>query len=307
MKYCFLILVFCIAAISAKADSQMENSALLLKKAQQAFAEKNCETGLRYLRAYQNLKPDHGAAYFAELYLRGYCLGINPQKAAQIILPLAEKGFKPIYAVAGYLLFHGIGIPKDTEKANYWFRGYAAGLLGGDLKTSLGLTEVFLIAAGLEKSDALSDEIKRFHRLESGDPKEQVELAQRLLNGNGIPKDPKLARRWLEWTAFQRKHVPAMYELARWYRDGIGGEKDDNGRYSMLITASMAGHIPAMVDLAHFFADPAGTSYSLYNAHKWLIRAQDKGADVMREIAQVRSNLSDAEIAASIRSARRKY
>jgi localization factor PodJL len=110
----------------------------------------------------------------------------------------------------------------------------------------------------------------------AGEPNAQYELATRLLDGRGLPKDQAAAARWFERAA-QVGLAPAQYRLGSMYEKGIGVSRDPAAAKSWYLKAAEAGNARAAHNLAVMAADPGSGAANYPQAAKWFRKAAELG------------------------------
>ncbi len=95
-------------------------------------------------------------------------------------------------------------------------------------------------------------EAVRYYRMaaESGEPRGQMELARMYLSGEGVDKDPAVAREWIE-KARAQGHAPATVQIAYAHINGAMGYPKDYAQARALFQQALdAGHEQARSGLA---------------------------------------------------------
>ena len=110
----------------------------------------------------------------------------------------------------------------------------------------------------------------------AGEPKAQYELAMRLFEGRGLPKDQPAAARWFERAA-SLGLAPAQYRLGSMYEKGIGVTRDPAAAKRWYLKAAEAGNARAAHNLAVMNADPSGGEPNYLEAAKWFRKAAELG------------------------------
>ena len=111
----------------------------------------------------------------------------------------------------------------------------------------------------------------------AGLPNAQYELAIRLFEGRGAPKNQPAAARWFERAALLGL-VPAQYRLGSMYEKGIGVTRDPGVAKRWYLKAAQAGNVRAAHNLAAMSADPNGGEPNYPEAAKWFRKAGELGA-----------------------------
>jgi localization factor PodJL len=109
-----------------------------------------------------------------------------------------------------------------------------------------------------------------------GAPAAQYELALRLFEGRGLPKDQSAAARWFERAA-SLGLAPAQYRLGSMLEKGIGVAPDRAAAKRWYLEAAEAGNARAAHNLAVMDAEPAGDEPNYVEAAKWFRKAGELG------------------------------
>ncbi len=110
----------------------------------------------------------------------------------------------------------------------------------------------------------------------AGQPNAQYELAMRLIEGRGLPKDQPAAARWLERAA-SAGLAPAQYRLGSMYEKGIGVTRDPAAAKRWYLKAAEAGNARAAHNLAVMSAEPGEGAPNYSEAVKWFRKAAELG------------------------------
>jgi localization factor PodJL len=107
-------------------------------------------------------------------------------------------------------------------------------------------------------------------------PNAQYELAMRLFEGRGLPKDQPAAARWFERAALAGL-APAQYRLGSMYEKGVGVTRDTAAAKRWYLKAAQAGNARATHNLAVMSAAPDGGEPNYAEAVKWFHKAAELG------------------------------
>ncbi|MGD0722544.1 MAG: hypothetical protein ABR970_16015 [Roseiarcus sp.] len=110
----------------------------------------------------------------------------------------------------------------------------------------------------------------------AGDPAAQFELASRLAEGRGLPRDPRAAFSWFDRAAAQGL-APAQYRLGSLYDKGIGVTRDPVAARTWYGKAADAGNARAMHNLAVLIAEGGGAKPDYSQAAGWFHKAGQLG------------------------------
>ena len=110
----------------------------------------------------------------------------------------------------------------------------------------------------------------------AGAPAAQYELALRLFEGRGLPKDQPAAASWFERAA-SLGLAPAQYRLGSMLEKGIGVPPDRAAAKRWYLKAAEAGNARAAHNLAVMDAEPADDEPNYVDAAKWFRKAGELG------------------------------
>jgi localization factor PodJL len=110
----------------------------------------------------------------------------------------------------------------------------------------------------------------------AGQPNAQYELAMRLFEGRGVPKDQPAAARWFERAALAGL-APAQYRLGSMYEKGVGVTRDPAAAKRWYLKAAEAGNARAAHNLAVMSAEPGEGAPNYSEAVKWFRKAAELG------------------------------
>ena len=110
----------------------------------------------------------------------------------------------------------------------------------------------------------------------SGNAPAQFEIAVRLSDGKGLPRDAKTAVSWFERAAKQGL-APAQYRLGSIYEKGVGVTADPALAVAWYEKAAGQGNIRAMHNLAVMSAEGAGAKPDYGKAVTWFTKAASYG------------------------------
>lgn len=110
----------------------------------------------------------------------------------------------------------------------------------------------------------------------AGDPRSQLELARRYLQGDGIEQDFAEASEWFREAAIQGV-ANAQYNLAVLYERGLGVTKDDVRALLWYHSAAEQSHPLAQYNLGNFYLQGRGIPLSYGEAVRWFRAASRQG------------------------------
>ncbi|MCM2291477.1 peptidoglycan-binding protein [Allorhizobium sp. BGMRC 0089] len=109
-----------------------------------------------------------------------------------------------------------------------------------------------------------------------GDPAAMYEVANRYIDGRGVPSDFAQAAIWYQRAA-DKGLVPAKYRLAGLYEKGTGVPRDIARAKSLYQQAADAGNASAMHNLAVLYASGEAGQPDMAKAAEWFTRAANLG------------------------------
>lgn len=145
--------------------------------------------------------------------------------------------------------------------------------------TAPGANEDLTTGSIARTSDALPDAIGGSMlrmRAVQGDPSAQLEIADRLAEGRGVPSDPAAAARWLEKAAAQGL-APAQHRLGSLYEKGRGVPRDIMVARRWYEQAAASGNVRAMHNLGVIHAEGGLGKPDFNAAIVWFRMAAERG------------------------------
>ena len=109
-----------------------------------------------------------------------------------------------------------------------------------------------------------------------GDPAAEYEIAQRYVEGRGLPQDLAAAADWFDRAAKQGL-APAQFRLGSFYEKGLGVTKSLEAARQLYSAAADAGNAKAMHNLAVLYAEGIDGKPDYPTASKWFRKAADYG------------------------------
>lgn len=255
-----------------------------------ALVENDCDLALTLIEAFMKKDPDLGLFFRAEQREKGRCLPRNLKKAFKLYAEAHEIGAFGAGYRLGYMHLHGLGTPKDREKAIFWFRRVALRDNAAHDANKFASARVYLSDRPLPAE--LLAEIDWVWRTDQGSPRKKYVAALRVEAGNDMPRDCKVAKRWL-WSAATEGMLEAQFELAHWYFDGTCTARDPSHAKSFLHEAARNGFLPAAIELGRRHMDGRGVRKHDLSAYAWLLSAQARGADVATDLRRLEAVLDD--------------
>ncbi|MFD1704521.1 hypothetical protein ACFSCV_16055 [Methylopila henanensis] len=113
-------------------------------------------------------------------------------------------------------------------------------------------------------------------RAVQGDPSAQLEIADRFLDGRGVPADAAAAARWLEKAAAQGL-APAQHRLGSMYEKGRGVPRDILTARRWYEQAAASGNVRAMHNLGVIYAEGGLGKPDFGAASVWFRMAAERG------------------------------
>jgi len=112
----------------------------------------------------------------------------------------------------------------------------------------------------------------------AGSPAAQYELAQRLFEGRGAPKNQRAAALWFERAAAAGL-APAQFRIGMMYEKGMGVARDRAAARRWYLQAAEAGNARAAHNLAVTYAEPQDGKPDYAEAAKWFRKAGALGVE----------------------------
>ncbi len=110
----------------------------------------------------------------------------------------------------------------------------------------------------------------------AGEPAALYELASRLSDGRGLPRDPALAAKLYDKAA-QAGLVPAQFRLGSIHDKGTGVARDPAAARAWYERAAASGHVQAMHNLAVLLAEGMEGKPNYAAASRWFLEAAEHG------------------------------
>lgn len=134
---------------------------------------------------------------------------------------------------------------------------------------------------------------------DQGDPQACLELAERSLEGDGVPRDVAKAAALFEKAA-KGGLADGWFRLGKIHHDGLTGTPDYGWALEYFTTAAKAGVVEAQHNIGAMLVSARGVKRDYVEGLAWLILAKQSGAPTDAE-AQVRTRLAKrpAEIASA--------
>jgi hypothetical protein len=216
------------------------------------------------------------------MYESGECLPMDKTKAAEYLDRAAEAGHEPAYPFLGYMYANGLGVERDPDEARYWFKKYVLTVMW---KSKEGRLEgISSILHDRKIPASLEEELRWIETVLAAGPREQVKIAIRLRDGDGLPLDREAAYALLR-KAIAEGIPEAKYELGRGFlaRDYVYGRsfrhQEVRLALSYLSQAARVRYAPAEKALGLIYADPDGHEYLPFWGYVLLLRAKQDGAE----------------------------
>jgi len=231
------------------------------------------DQALRWLRWAAERGDAEAALVIARLYDGNDGLPADPAKALTWYRRAAQAGVRAAYApLVRHLLAQGRG-----AEAEPWLERLAR---GGDANAALTLARLRLDlrhgAPGVAADPARA--VWWLTRAAEGHDAQAAYVLGRLyLEGRGVTRNARLARRWLEAARAGGERRAILHRLlGRLYLYGQGGERDEARGLELLRQAAADGDADAAFLLAEFHAARTGDA-DLEAAERWYRRAAELG------------------------------
>ena len=110
----------------------------------------------------------------------------------------------------------------------------------------------------------------------NGDPAAMYELASRMMEGRGIPRDQRAAAAMFEKAA-EKNLAPAQYRVGNAFEKGVGVQRDLEAARRWYLRAAESGNTRAMHNLAVLMAEGGSGKPDYAGAMAWFQRAAEHG------------------------------
>lgn len=253
----------------------------------QAIREGDCEKAVELLREAVRTDSDGGRIILGNYYEAGYCDAPNYEEAFRIYEELALAGEEDAKIRLGFLYLKGLGITKDEALARKWFESAAL-----RMAPYHDFADDFLIDTSKypEKPEEFWRELNEAKGLFHSEPKVRYQIARKLREGDGVPKDIEGANRWLRSAAAdgleEAKFDEAVIEL-----DSVD-YTDDSSPWYTLKRLAKGGFAPAMLELSMRHPKRRSDIHKKAAPYYWLLRARNAGMDVEDRINALEPTLT---------------
>ena len=202
--------------------------------------------------------------------------------AAREFKALAEAGDAGAQASLGYLYYAGEGVPRDYERAVFWY-GKAA--MQGNRDAQYNLAVAYAFGEGVAPD--LTEAALWYRRAaRQGHTLAQYSLGLSHASGEGVAQDAAEAARWFRAAAGQG-YAPAQRQLAHLYNSGAGVPRDYAEAARWYRAAAEQGDASAQYQLGALYEAGRGVGQDAGAAAEWYARAADQGhAAALRALAE---------------------
>ena len=202
--------------------------------------------------------------------------------AAREFKALAEAGDAGAQASLGYLYYAGEGVPRDYERAVFWY-GKAAVQGNRDAQYNLAVAYAFGEGVGLDLAEAA---LWYRRAARQGHTLAQYSLGLSYASGEGVAQDAAEAARWFRAAAGQG-YAPAQRQLAHLYNNGAGVPRDYAEAARWYQAAAEQGDASAQYQLGALYEAGRGVGQDAGAAAEWYARAADQGhAAALKALAE---------------------
>lgn len=225
----------------------------LIKAADGGNRDAMRELGTMYAYGYNNFRRD-------------------PKKADAYLLKACEAGDQQAMINYANLCFEGQALPRNLQKAAYWFEK-AAKEYNGQAQYALGC---FYGNGYYYEQDNAKAAYWFQEAAEGGEPNAQYALACFYYEGRGVEKDNKKAAAWFQEAA-EQGHPGAMAFFGMFKVTGKDVEQDIEGGVQMLKDAADNGYVDAQFYLGKLYAEGEYVEKNIPYAKKMLSMAAKQG------------------------------
>lgn len=252
----------------------------------------------RWLQAYSEFLPLADAGdfrsqyYVGYLYLYGYGVPQNAEKALSYLNKSAEQNYDMAEAQLAYLYANGTFVPKDKKRAMALYQKAAE---RGNASALLNLGVIYYTGDGVSKD--VKKAIDYFLKVS---PKEKPIVAKYLgdiyLN-EGSVSNPQKAFSYYTMAA-AAGDIGAFHLLGHMYQNGIYVNKSINDAIRFYTYAAAKNYAPSQYALGVIYANGDGVSRDNFKAHAWFSLAAEQDMDEAEKAKQKleeKMSLSDRE------------
>ncbi len=173
----------------------------------------------------------------------------------------------------------GLGLTKDSRKADYLFKMALPGLTDhagkGDALAQLYLAAMYHSGQGVERDKSKAMRLYG-DAAKAGFDRAQYEYANLFFFGNGLPKNYDTARTWYR-SAADNRYAPAAYRLGLMYYHGKGADLDYEEAARWFRIGAEKQHVLSQHSLGMVYYEGKGAKKNLIQAEQWLRLAADAG------------------------------
>ncbi|WAW09860.1 sel1 repeat family protein [Oxalobacter vibrioformis] len=197
----------------------------------------------------------------------------NTGKATVPMAKAAEQGHAGAQYFLGMLYERGDGVEPDREIAIALYQDAA--------RQGLAAARERLAALGVGNPAFSADYDKSsfaavLAAAEGGNPAAQLQMANMLLDGDGIEPDKDKAVKWVNQSVAQG-YAPAMHVLSMMYMTGEGVAKDEEEALKWMRKAADAGSDAAQFNQGLYFQNLSGDRASYMRARFWYTKSAEQG------------------------------
>jgi TPR repeat protein len=206
----------------------------------------------------------------AEAYKQGDYSG-----AIQKWRPLAEKGDMDAQFNLGLMYHDGLGVPRDSNESDKWYKLSFEGLMKAALKGdsyaqhSLGFMYNFGAGAPLDNKEAM-----KWYTFAAGNGNRESQhfIGSLYELGEGVPRNKSEAIKWYTKSA-EAGNAYSQATLGRIYETGDGVPQDNMEAAKWYKKAAEQGHAPSQYGIGVLCEKGEGISRDYIEAYKWLFLA----------------------------------
>ena len=219
-------------------------------------------------------------------YNKGVCLLEKKEygEAYDVFVSAAEKGLAEAQCELGYMYAEGLGVTKDLEKSEHWYR-MAANQGDGSALVSLGFMyyDGTVVPKNRLEAAKLWERALDIHPIPRGWDVWHVDveflLGDMYLNGDGVKQNYDEALRYLRRAANAGNAI-AQNNLAYMYANGKGVEQDYEKAFEWGMKSAMQGNAQAQLSMAGAYKRGEGVERDYEKAFEWTEKAAMQGDGV---------------------------
>ncbi len=278
-------LIICVAAFlvkPAQSADLTEDIGAWVEPYEQLMREGKCEEAVSMLITQGVKRKPLAYGLLGELYEDGKCVKRDIAAAYYFYEQEVGNDTHEFQFRLGMMDLHGRGVFQNFKRAQKRFRAGALKIAEGKFKYRKLMTTASLRTRHIP--EPIQKALDWIRGIELGDVEGRLSLARKLLNGDGVPRNPVMAL-YLIGEDVKHKNLEALLFWGEVESTQIYSKDDpdlDSARWYFLVPAEK-GVKKAQYRLSHLYADRQPTKENLKEALIWATLADWPGDEAFRE------------------------